>query len=151
MKFLCLPGAYGSAMVCSPSIKRAHAHRFVQNFKVQLGPFAAACEREGVEFAWTQGIVPVKPPSGFEDYFGPGPLFRFVDFDGVEGFEDILDKIRDFPEGTSAEDTMRHLFGSQIAASTEMKLRKALNHLFDVIDADPEIEVCGVLHIRHES
>ncbi|OJD32116.1 uncharacterized protein BKCO1_4100046 [Diplodia corticola] len=131
MKFLCLPGAYGSA----------------KNFQVQLGPFAAECEKTGVvELAWTQGTVPAKPPPGFEDYFGPGPLYRFVEFDGMEGFEDILDKIRDFPEGISAEDTMRRLFSShdsQGSAYSDVNLRKALDHLFAVIDADPEIE--GIL------
>ncbi|KAB2571686.1 putative duf341 domain containing protein [Lasiodiplodia theobromae] len=128
MKFLCLPGAYGSA----------------QNFKVQLGPFAAECEKTGVvDFTWTQGTVPAKPPPGFEDYFGPGPLYRFVEFDGMEGFEDILDKIRDFPEGISAEDTMRRLFDQGPANGNGLNLRKCLNHLFDVIDADPEIE--GIL------
>ncbi|KAH7047329.1 serine hydrolase FSH [Macrophomina phaseolina] len=128
MKFLCLPGAYGSA----------------KNFKVQLGPFAAECEKTGVvDFAWTQGTVPAKPPPGFEDYFGPGPLFRFVEFDGMEGFEDLVEKIRDFPEGISAEDTMRRLFGDQGSGYNEVNLRNCLNHLFDVIDADREIE--GIL------
>ncbi|KAK7699741.1 hypothetical protein SLS57_012317 [Botryosphaeria dothidea] len=128
MKFLCLPGAYSSAT----------------NFKVQLDPFAMECEKTGiVDFVWTQGTVPAKPPPGFEDYFGPGPLFRFVEFDGIEGFEDIVEKIRDFPDGITAEDTMRRLFGSQSAASTERKLCKALDHLFDVINTDPEIE--GIL------
>lgn len=89
-----------------------------------------------------------KPPPGFEDYFGPGPLFRFVEFDGMEGFEDLIEKIRDFPEGTSAEDTMRQLFGDQGAGYNEVNLRKCLNHLFDIIDADPEIEVsaCSSQH-----
>ncbi|KAL1621370.1 hypothetical protein SLS56_009203 [Neofusicoccum ribis] len=128
MKFLCLPGAYGSAT----------------NFKVQLGPFATECEKTGVvDFAWTQGTVLAKPPPGFEDYFGPGPLFRFVEFDGMEGFEDLVEKIRDFPEGESAEDTMRRLYDNQRPAYSEMNLRKCLDHLFDVIDADPEIE--GIL------
>lgn len=94
-----------------------------------------------VDFTWTQGTVPAKPPPGFEDYFGPGPLYRFVEFDGMEGFEDILDKIRDFPEGISAEDTMRRLFEQGPANGNGLNLRKCLNHLFDVIDADPEIEV----------
>ncbi|KKY28037.1 hypothetical protein UCDDS831_g00560 [Diplodia seriata] len=150
MKFLCLPGAYGSAQVCKRAPK-SPAYTSLppeQNFKVQLGPFAAECERTGaVSLAWTQGTIPAKPPQGFEDYFGPGPLYRFFEFDGMEGFEDILDKIRDFPEGISAEDTMRRLFegqGDQAPTSySDENLRKCLDHLFDVIDADPEIE--GIL------
>lgn len=124
----------------------------MQNFKVQLDPFAMECEKTGiVDFVWTQGTVPAKPPPGFEDYFGPGPLFRFVEFDGIEGFEDIVEKIRDFPDGITAEDTMRRLFGSQSAASTERKLCKALDHLFDVINTDPEIEVRGLLTTKERN
>ncbi|KAF2088079.1 hypothetical protein K490DRAFT_39979 [Saccharata proteae CBS 121410] len=129
MKFLCLPGSYGSA----------------QNFKVQLGPFAdgisSSCK---ASFKWTQGNHRAEPPEGFEDYFGPGPLYRFVDFDGIEGFDSIQEKIRDFPDGHGAEDTLRTLIGDGTEAiAANNNVREAIDDIFRQIDEDPEIE--GVL------
>ncbi|ROV96996.1 hypothetical protein VSDG_04050 [Cytospora chrysosperma] len=126
MKFLCLPGAYGSA----------------KNFQVQLGPFVAEMEKRGnVNFNWTQGTCPATPPEGFEDYFGAGPLWRFIEYDGDTAF-DIVDRIRDFPEGSNPEETMRVLFGdNQSCLATSVQ--NATQRLLDMIDADPEIE--GIL------
>ncbi|KAH8881785.1 duf341 domain-containing protein [Thozetella sp. PMI_491] len=126
MKFLCLPGAYGSA----------------KNFQVQLGPFVAEAEKRGTaEFKWTQGAYEATPPPGFEDYFGAGPLFRFIKYDGMDAF-DLIDKIRDFPEGTSPEETMRALMGKDAANAVD-SVRTTLQMLIDIIDSDPEIE--GIL------
>ncbi|KAF3760396.1 hypothetical protein M406DRAFT_324809 [Cryphonectria parasitica EP155] len=126
MKFLCLPGAYGSA----------------KNFQVQLGPFVTASEERGnTKFTWTQGTRKVEPPPGFEDYFGAGPLWRFVDYDGSSTF-DMLDEIRDFPEGSNAEERMRLLMGDEPAYATS-SVQEAIRRLLDMIDADPEIE--GIL------
>lgn len=145
MKFLCLPGAYGSAKVwrllshfssCCMIAKLTPE----QNFQVQLGPFVAEAEKRGTaHFEWTQGAYKAIPPPGFEDYFGAGPLFRFINYDGMDAF-DLIDKIRDFPEGTSAEETMRALMGNDASAAVE-SVRKTLQTLIDIIDEDPAIEV----------
>jgi hypothetical protein len=123
----------------------------LQNFEVQLGPFVTEAEKRGTaQFKWTQGAYNATPPPGFEDYFGAGPLYRFFDYDGINAF-DMLEKIRSFPEGTSAEDTMRQLMGED-AGHTIDSVRKTLQELLDIIDADPEIEVsqrlfAGVLNL----
>ncbi|KUI60985.1 UPF0483 protein C25G4.2 [Cytospora mali] len=126
MKFLCLPGAYGSA----------------KNFQVQLSPFVAEMEKRGhTHFVWTQGTCPATPPKGFEDYFGAGPLWRFIQYDGDSAF-DVLDRIRDFPEGSNAEETMRLLYGKN-PSYLVTSVQNAIQRLLDIIDADPEIE--GIL------
>ncbi|KAK9772397.1 putative ef-hand calcium-binding domain protein [Seiridium cardinale] len=125
MKFLCLPGAYGST----------------KNFQVQLEPFVVEAEKGVAQFAWTQGKYNAAPPPGFEDYFGAGPLYRFFDYDGINAF-DILEKIRAFPPGNSAEDTMRLLMGNDISHTID-SVQKSLQMLINIIDADPEIE--GIL------
>lgn len=79
------------------------------------------------------------PPPGFEDYFGAGPLWRFIDHDGSNTF-DIVERIRDFPEGPNAEETMRLLMGEQPAYTTT-SVQEAIQRLLEMIDADPEIEV----------
>ncbi|KAJ4387498.1 hypothetical protein N0V93_008091 [Gnomoniopsis smithogilvyi] len=126
MKILCLPGAYGSA----------------KNFQVQLGSFVAETEKRGnAEFVWTQGTREAIPPPGFEDYFGAGPLWRFIDYDGSKAF-DIVDRIREFPQGPNAEATMRLLMGDQPSYALS-SVQEAIHRLLDIIDADPEIE--GIL------
>ncbi len=87
-----------------------------------------------------KGRTRQSPPPGFEDYFGAGPLYRFIEYDGIQAF-DILEKIRDFPEGKTAEDTMRLLMGEE-PAETVHSITNALQGLIDIIDEDPEIEVC---------
>ncbi|RFU26057.1 hypothetical protein B7463_g10268, partial [Scytalidium lignicola] len=110
MKFLCLHGSYGSAT----------------NFQVQLAPFVEAVNRScDAQFKWAQGAHPATPPPGFEDYFGVPPLYRFVDFDGISGFNDILLKIH----------------GQE--PYPERSIRNAINDIFKIIDADPEID--GIL------
>lgn len=48
------------------------------------------------------------PPPGFLEYFGPAPHYRFIEYDGIEK-NDILERVRDFPEGENAEDVLREL------------------------------------------
>ncbi|KAK8151300.1 serine hydrolase FSH [Phyllosticta citrichinensis] len=128
VKYLCLPGAYGSA----------------KNFQVQLGPFAAQCSSDGtLSYHWTQGSYSAVPPPGYEDYFGPRPLYRFIEYDGVEAFEDILEIIRNFPEGLNSEDTMRRLTGGDVAPTAFKSLRRTMDGVFKILDEDPEIE--GIL------
>lgn len=63
-------------------------------------------------FFFTHGPCKATPPSGFEDYFGPAPHYRFIEPDVVESHGqsgDVLSRIRDIPECETAEDTMRAL------------------------------------------
>ncbi|EKD12634.1 hypothetical protein MBM_09203 [Drepanopeziza brunnea f. sp. 'multigermtubi' MB_m1] len=93
MRFLCLPGAYGSA----------------KNFEVQLAPFCKELSSDGkVEFFFTQGENPCQPPAGFLEYFGPAPHYRFIEYDGIDQ-NDVLERVRDFPESQSPEDVLREL------------------------------------------
>lgn len=96
-------------------------------------------KRGNANFKWTQGTCPATPPEGFEDYFGAGPLWRFIEYDGDAAF-DVLDRIRDFPEGSNAEETMRLLFGAN-PSCLSTSVQNATQRLLDMIDADPEIEV----------
>jgi hypothetical protein len=118
-----------------------NSHNLPQNFQVQLAPFIDAVQKSGKgSFKWINGAHKAVPPTGFDDYFGTPPLFRFMEFDGVEGLGDMLEKVRDFPEGMSAEDTIRQLIGDD-QVWTGKAVRSALDRLFEIIDSDPEIDV----------
>lgn len=117
-----------------------HLVHLRQNFQVQLGPFVTELEKRGAPaFQWTQGTYKATPPAGFEDYFGGGPLWRFTDHDGRSSF-DIVDRIRDIPQGPTAEATMRMLIGDE-PGYTLSSVRAAVQTLLAQVDADPEIEV----------
>lgn len=108
MRFLCLPGAYGS----------------IKNLEVQLAPFVKEVAADGTtSFFYTQGTVPCTPPAGFETYFGPAPHYRFIEFDGIKG-NDVLERIRDMPEGRNAEDVLRELLGDD---DSEDGIKKGMN------------------------
>lgn len=93
-----------------------------------------------IAFRWVDGGHVVTPPPGFDDYFGTPPLYRFINFDGVSGLDDMLAKVRDLPEGLTAEDTMRRLVGEREVFSGPA-VKSALARLFEFIDEDPEIDV----------
>ncbi|KUJ23724.1 uncharacterized protein LY89DRAFT_1492 [Mollisia scopiformis] len=117
MKFLCLPGAYGSA----------------KNFEVQLAPFCKEMSTDGTaEFFFTQGENKCIPPPGFEDYFGPAPHYRFIEYDGIEQ-NDVLERVRDFPEGENPEDVLRELMpeGSE---KVQQSVRNALDALYLIME-----------------
>ena len=62
------------------------------------------------ELHFIHGPVEAFPPEGFEDYFGQGPYFRFIKPAETEnGNGDLLERIRNFPKGATAEDQMRLL------------------------------------------
>ncbi|KAH8904787.1 hypothetical protein BR93DRAFT_939840 [Coniochaeta sp. PMI_546] len=126
MKFLCLPGAYGSS----------------KNFSVQLDPFAKHMEARGLAtFTYTQGEHEVEPPAGWEHYFGSRPLYRFLDSSENDAFE-ALRRVRQLPRGLSPEATLR-LFqtpGSKVPEDFRQKFRAALDRIRQVIDNDPEID-----------
>ncbi|KAI1758747.1 serine hydrolase-domain-containing protein [Hypoxylon sp. FL1150] len=128
MRFLCLPGAYGSA----------------KNFGVQLGPFAKHMEDRGLAtFAFTQGQHEVDPPTGWENYFGSRPLYRFFDVAEGDMFEAVR-RVRHIPRGLSPEATMR-LFqpdqpDQQPVRCDWSTFENALDHLMKVVDEDPDID-----------
>ncbi|KAI1093166.1 serine hydrolase-domain-containing protein [Rostrohypoxylon terebratum] len=125
MRFLCLPGAYGSA----------------KNFGVQLGPFSKHMEDRGLAtFAFTQGEHEVEPPLGWENYFGSRPLYRFISAAEGDVFETIR-RVRHIPRGLSPEATVR-LFNknSEPAGLKWQTVRETMDRLFKIIDEDPEID-----------
>ncbi|KAI0002759.1 serine hydrolase-domain-containing protein [Xylariaceae sp. FL0662B] len=126
MKFLCLPGAYGSA----------------KNFGVQLGPIAKCMEERGLAtFAYTQGGHEVEPPVGWENYFGSRPLYRFVNVGtGTDAFE-MIRRVRHIPRGLSPEATMRKFKTDEKPGEAHTRMmRGALDDVIKTIDADPEID-----------
>ncbi|KAF8858216.1 hypothetical protein BDZ45DRAFT_591580 [Acephala macrosclerotiorum] len=114
MRFLCLPGAYGSA----------------KNFEVQLAPFVKEMSKDGsAEFFFTQGENKCIPPPGFLDYFGPAPHYRFIEYDGIEQ-NDVLERVRDFPEGENPEDVLRELLPDDSSSKVQQCVQNALNALY---------------------
>lgn len=59
-------------------------------------------------FTLTQGTYPCTPPEGFAEFFGKPPYFRFIDYDGLQR-SDTVERLRDFPDGATAEETLREL------------------------------------------
>lgn len=90
-------------------------------------------EKDGnATFFFTQGENKCVPPVGFEDYFGPAPHYRFIQYDGI-GQNDVLERVREFPEGENPEDVLRELMpqgGEQIQQS----VRNALNAVYATME-----------------
>ncbi|KAG6321610.1 hypothetical protein E4U22_001697 [Claviceps purpurea] len=98
-----------------------------------------AVEKKGLaRFKWINGGHAATPPPGFDEYFGPGPLYRFIDFDGVSELDDILSRLRDIPQGITAEDAMRRLVGDKPSFKATA-IQNTLDRLIMVLDEDPEI------------
>lgn len=106
-----------------------------------MAPFVSVIEKPGeVDFKWLDGGHDAKPPKGFENYFGAPPHYRFINFDGISAMDDTLEKIREMPDGLSAEEAMRSLLGEE-ESYTAPAVISTLGRLIEIIDADPEIEV----------
>ncbi|CAL3962097.1 hypothetical protein PZA11_000652 [Diplocarpon coronariae] len=140
MKFLCLCGAYGSS----------------DKFQVQLAPLVNELASDNTaELFFINGPLKAYPPEGFEEYFGQAPYYRFIESgkdDGPGG--DILERIRQFPEGVTAEDQMRELmgYGTGSAGSTSessddgsnfgdysytnSSAQNALDYLYDIMEKE---------------
>ncbi|KAL2265958.1 hypothetical protein VTJ83DRAFT_5310 [Remersonia thermophila] len=120
MRFLCLPGAYGSA----------------DKFQVQLAPFVKELFEDGTAtFHFIHGPCKATPPEGFEEYFGQAPHYRFIEPDNdVETTQqdDILSRIREFPDCETPEDTMRELMREGIA-TTHRSTDNALKYLLKIM------------------
>ncbi|KAK4096771.1 hypothetical protein N658DRAFT_510930 [Parathielavia hyrcaniae] len=123
MKFLCLPGAYGSAAT----------------FEIQLQPLVRTItEQSDLRFAYTQGKAEATPPPQFErsGFFGPPPYYRFVYTPGM--YEWLRG---DLPAGEEHEDTMRGLQGQIRCPWADIE--RAMDALLETIEANPDIQ--GIL------
>ncbi|KAK3294933.1 serine hydrolase FSH [Chaetomium fimeti] len=120
MRILCLPGAYGSS----------------DKFQVQLAPLVKELTGDGTAtFHFIHGPCKAVPPEGFEDYFGNAPYFRFIEPDkdlGNPNQDDILARIRDFPDCETPEDTMRELMREGVS-TTHRSTNNALKFLLKVM------------------
>ncbi|KAF2015177.1 hypothetical protein BU24DRAFT_482765 [Aaosphaeria arxii CBS 175.79] len=119
MRFLCLPGAFGS----------------IEKFKVQLAPLVKELESDrSATFHFIQGPYEVAPPPGYEDFFGGPPYYRFiVPSEGSEDTTDVIERIRDFPQLETPEMTMRELMTYGVA-KTDDSARQTLDYLYDVME-----------------
>lgn len=124
----------------------SYSRAFVlQNFQVQLDPFISKVEKPGkVDFKWIDGGYTANPPPGFETYFGNPPLYRHIDFDGLSSLDGMIDKIRELPEGMTAEDTMRQLVGDDGKMFTAPAVKNTMESMLKVLDEDPEIDVSRI-------
>ncbi|KAI7788189.1 duf341 family [Diaporthe eres] len=127
MRFLCLPGAYGSA----------------DKFQVQLAPFLKELTDDGTaSFYFCHGPCKAVPPPGFEDYFGHPPYYRFIEPDEKPDApriikkakkDDVLSRIREFPSWCETpEDTMRELMREGLATS-HRSTDRAIKYLTEVM------------------
>ncbi|OAA60320.1 Serine hydrolase FSH [Niveomyces insectorum RCEF 264] len=123
MRFLCIPGAYGSSV----------------KFRIQLAPLVDALTENGTAtFHFIEGPCKAYPPKGFENYFGPPPYFRFIEPDDVTektADDDILTRVRDFPDCETPEDTMRELMHGGVASSHK-SIDNALKYLVEIMEQD---------------
>ncbi|KAF7715367.1 Uncharacterized protein PECH_001433 [Penicillium ucsense] len=124
MRFLCLPGA-----LCN-----------VKTLESQLGPFLSALQKEdhSISFVYTQGLNPVVISPEFEGFFGPPPNFTFTDSD-IDG---SYMPVRTMGREGNPEDAIRK-FSCTTSLWKDQKPSRALAHLLDLIDQDPEID--GIL------
>ncbi|KAI4595033.1 hypothetical protein KJ359_007286 [Pestalotiopsis sp. 9143b] len=125
MKFLCLPGAYGSA----------------EKFKVQLAPLVKELTSDNsAEFRFIDAPCEAVPPKGFEDFFGKPPYYRFIEPDDKTSEEtDPLSRIRDFPECDTPEETMRELMKEGVA-SCVLSTISAIQFLFKIMEEEGPFE-----------
>lgn len=97
------------------------------------------------ELHFIHGPVQAFPPEGFEDYFGVAPFFRFIEPPKNEQGKgsDILDRIRNFPEGATAEDQMRELMKVDVLTNPEdgnygvqQSAQEAIAYLYKIMEED---------------
>ena len=87
-------------------------------------------------FHFIDGNCDAVPPQGFEEFFGKPPYYRFIepdDKDKEKPAEDVLSRIRDFPECETPEQTMRELMREGVADSRK-STDTAMNYLFKVME-----------------
>jgi dienelactone hydrolase len=98
------------------------------------------------------GPVKAYPPEGFEEYFGTAPYFRFIEAAKTEDGNDdgdVLERIRNFPEGATAEDQMRELMNIGVGATpvpsednsaTNKSAQEAIDYLYRIMREDGPFE-----------
>ncbi|KAL9056435.1 MAG: hypothetical protein Q9162_002916 [Coniocarpon cinnabarinum] len=125
MKFICLHGAIGNS----------------QNFKVQIDPIIKELESDGTaSFFFVQGQIPVHPPHGFQEYFGPGPHWRFINDLGTAE-KAMLERIRHFPDAATAEDTLRMLLPEgETREGTIPSVRPVLDYIYTEMEKEGDID-----------
>ncbi|TVY82151.1 Esterase FUS5 [Lachnellula suecica] len=132
MRFLCLCGAYGSADVNIP-----HSN----------APLVKELRSDDTaELHFVHGPVQAFPPEGFESFFGLGPYYRFIKPAQIEtGGSDVLERIRNFPKGATAEDQMRELMSGGVGAvpvpdvdgfSGDRSAQQAMDYLYQIMEED---------------
>src|SRR5689334_13826387 len=90
-------------------------------------------------FHFIHGPRQAFPPEGFEEFFGNPPYYRFIEPDDPEAEkaqegEDLLSKIRDFPEGLTPEDTMRELMKGSL--SSRNSTVAAIEYLYGIMEEE---------------
>lgn len=136
MRFLCLPGAYGSIEVFHPTPVITIAHIW-QKFKVQLAPLIKELESDkSASFHFIQGPYEVVPPAGYEEFFGGPPYYRFIiPSDTDANATDVIERIRDFPQLETPEMTMRELMTYGVA-KTDDSARQTLTYLYELLETE---------------
>lgn len=93
------------------------------------------------------GTVRGYPPQGFEEFFGSPPYYRFIAAaPNVQAGDDVLERIRNFPEGATPEDQMRELThgttGSMACSvpseddGSNQSARDALDYLYSIMEKE---------------
>jgi hypothetical protein len=108
-----------------------------KKFKVQLAPLIKELESdESASFHFIQGPYEVVPPSGYEEFFGGPPYYRFiVPSDDDANTTDVIERIRDFPQLETPEMTMRELMTYGVA-KTDDSARQTLEYLYGIMEKD---------------
>lgn len=95
------------------------------------------------ELHFVHGPIEAHPPVGFEEFFGVGPYYRFVKANETgKGESDVLERIRNFPKGATAEDQMRELMrGGLPSVPTPENVNNdsaadAMDYLYDIMEKD---------------
>jgi hypothetical protein len=95
------------------------------------------------ELFFVNGPVPAYPPEGFEEFFGVGPYYRFMKPSASEEASggDVLDRIRNFPKGATAEDQMRELMRGGAATvlpegNINNSAAEAMEYLYHIMEED---------------
>jgi hypothetical protein len=87
-------------------------------------------------FYFLQGPYEVTPPTGYEEFFGGPPYYRFiVPSDADSETIDVIERIRDFPQLETPEMTMRELMTYGVA-KTDDSARRTLEYLYEIMEKE---------------
>jgi hypothetical protein len=119
----------------SPVAKRSCT--WSPTYRIVVAPLVAELTSDNTAiFHFIDGNCGAVPPEGFEEFFGKPPYYRFIepdDKDKERPAEDVLTRIRDFPECETPEQTMRELMREGVADSRK-STDTAMNYLFKVME-----------------